>query len=98
MAQQVAADPNLIVIWHGVVLSNEVLFLTPNTIMCHQCVTSGLIAGVHEGRHGVATNDIDLEVRHLVRHGISTQNPYLARQLSIKDARQSSEGYSTKVD
>ena len=37
-------------------------------------------------------NDIDLEVHHLVRHGINTHTPYLARQLSTKDARQSIEG------
>ena len=44
-----------------------------------------------------AANGIDLEV-HLVRHGSAYTSPYLAHQLSTKDARQFSEGYPTKVD
>ena len=77
-AQQIAADPDPVMIGHGVILSNEVLFLTPYTITCYHHVASGLIVGVHEGRRGVTMSDIDLEVRHLVCHGISTHTPYLA--------------------
>ena len=41
-------------------------------------------------------DDVDLEV-HLVRHG-SSAHPYLAHQLSTKDAQQSTEGYPAMVD
>ena len=47
-------------------------------------------------RSRVATDGVDLEIAS-APHGSST-HPYLVRQLSTKDARQSTEGYPMMVD
>ena len=48
-------------------------------------------------RSQIATDGGDFEV-HLVHQGSARTSSYLTRQLSTKDARQSTKGYPTMID
>ena len=66
-------------------------------VECHRQFVVDIVEGGRRSKMG-CRNDIGLEVCHLVRHGSARTIPYLAHQLSAKDARQSTEGYPAMVD